>query len=382
MIVSEAKKVRTADPAKYAWSLLRKFQNVELLTRKLIEIHNVPSKYHDDARKQAQQLRYCLIQAREYFTAAESVSTATKPNLLYYGTMSLALAEILFKQSGDSSLDKARAENRHHGLTMTVGSVTKGSDLEVTAGAIRARPHEVLGVRHGTFELWHKTSREHPLTGELTTHLETGGSHLGYRNLFRAVDDPYPPIPSAGLTLAECLKSIPHMMEYFDRTSAHSTLVRGKSFAEVWPGPQWRAQYTMVFHPSALYPKYLELIRAEPSSINWMDIYEVGAAATIVLKSDWVNGSSNMPLPPVAAITTQEWRMWTNSPPLNEFGYLYVAIYLAGNYARYFPDKWLLDVETSAPLSLAIEELCSLCEWRAPWLTLCELDQTLYVPEA
>ncbi len=74
--------------------------------------------------------------------------------------------------------------------------------------------------------------------------------------------------------------------------------------------------------------------------------------------------------------------MWTNSPPLNEFGYLYVAIYLAGNYARYFPDKWLLDVETSTPLSLAIEELCTMCEWRVPWLALCELDQTLHVQDA
>jgi len=89
-----------------------------------------------------------------------------------------------------------------------------------------------------------------------------------------------------------------------------------------------------------------------------------------------------MPMPPAATITTEEWRMWMNSPSLNEFGYLYVAIYLAGNYARYYPDKWLLDVETSAALSLVIEELCALCEWRMPWLAMCELDKNLYVPEA
>ena len=68
--------------------------------------------------------------------------------------------------------------------------------------------------------------------------------------------------------------------------------------------------------------------------------------------------------------------MWTNNPTLNEFGFLYVGIHLAGNYARYFPDKWLLDVESSSPLSLSIEELCTLCEWRAPWL------QVLYVAES
>jgi hypothetical protein len=89
-----------------------------------------------------------------------------------------------------------------------------------------------------------------------------------------------------------------------------------------------------------------------------------------------------MPMPPAATLNTEEWRIWVGSPPLNEFGYLYVSLYLAGNYARYFPDKWLVDVETSTALALAIEELCAISEWRVPWLALCELDQTMYVIEA
>jgi hypothetical protein len=382
MIIREAQKVRTADPAGYAWAVLRKFQNVDLVARRLIELHSIPSKHHDAARKQAQQLRYCLIQAREYFAAAAVVSTATKPNLLYYGAMSLALAEILFKQSGDSSLDRARNENRHHGLTMTVGSVKKGGDLQAVADAIRARPHEVQGIRHGTFELWHRTSREHPLCGNVTAHLQSGGSHLLFRVIFQAIDSVYPAIPSVGITLAECIKSIPHMMESLYRTSIPSNLVRGKSSSEVWQGPHWQAQQTFIFHPNSQHPKYLELILADPNSVDRITIHEVGNAATIILNADWVNGAVRMPMPPAATITTEEWRMWMNSPSLNEFGYLYVAIYLAGNYARYYPDKWLLDVETSAALSLVIEELCALCEWRMPWLAMCELDQILYVPEA
>ena len=89
-----------------------------------------------------------------------------------------------------------------------------------------------------------------------------------------------------------------------------------------------------------------------------------------------------MPVPPAATIKTDEWRMWTNSPTLNEFGYLYVALFLAGNYARYYPDKWLADVESSSAISLAIEELCSMAEWRVPWLSLCEMDLKMYVNEA
>jgi hypothetical protein len=87
-------------------------------------------------------------------------------------------------------------------------------------------------------------------------------------------------------------------------------------------------------------------------------------------------------VPDAAMINTEEWRMWTNKPPLSEFGYFYVALFLAGNYARYYPDLWLLDVERSSPLALAIEELCTIAEWRVPWLSLSELGRVLLVQQA
>jgi hypothetical protein len=156
MVITQVSKVRTSDPSGFAWAGLRKFQNVENVAQKLEAIHKVPAKYKDAVRKQALQIRYCLIQAREYFTTAAAVTTATKPNLLYYGTMSLALAEILFKQSGESSLDKARQQNRHHGLTMTVGAIRKSATLSESAALIRAHPVEQGGLRKGTFELWRR----------------------------------------------------------------------------------------------------------------------------------------------------------------------------------------------------------------------------------
>lgn len=383
MIIRKVNKVRTADPCAFAWAALRKFQNVEMVAAKLQTIHSPPAKYKDDIRKQAKQIRHCLIQAREYFKAAEAVSLATKPNLLYYGIMSLALAEILFKQSGKSSLDKAREEHRHHGLTMTVGASSKSASLAEAAELIRARPIEKEGSRRGTFELWRRTMREHPLGGERTNYWPNSGSTIGFDNLYGASDDfRYPEIPNSGVTLAECFANLPLMAEHVVPAGIETVFVRGKCVSQAHHGDQWSENIVIILHPSHLVEKLIEEVKVNANAIERISITEASQGLIIQLHFDWINGDIYMPLPPAVMSNSDEWRMWVTTPALNEFGYFYVALYLAGNYARYYPDKWLDDVEASSALSLAIEELCEIATWRAPWLTLCELDQILHVNEA
>ena len=117
MIITEVSLIAGADTARYCWASLRRFQNVAFVEETLVDLHSLPRKHRKNVVKQAQQIRYCLHQAKEYHDAASAVGLATKPLLLYYSIMSLALAEILLKQSGDSSLDKARGEHKHHGLS-------------------------------------------------------------------------------------------------------------------------------------------------------------------------------------------------------------------------------------------------------------------------
>src|SRR5580692_7395436 len=94
--ITAARRVHASDPSAWAWAALRKFQNVEFVSRRIVQLHRLDPEWAKQSKKQARQLRYCLIQAREYFTGVQTVFLATKPNLLYYGIMSLALAEILF----------------------------------------------------------------------------------------------------------------------------------------------------------------------------------------------------------------------------------------------------------------------------------------------
>jgi len=318
MIIQNVTRVRTSDPGNFAWTKLRKFHNVELIADRIQNLQNVPIAQRGNVRKQAQQLRYCMVQAREYFKAAEAVSVATKPNLMYYGTMSLALSEILLKQSGLSSLDKARGEHRHHGLTMSVGGIPRGADLQNSGNHLRALPLETNGVRRGTFELWHRSSREHPLAGEITTVFPTRRSTSTYDGILGAIDAPYAPIPIHGLTMTDCLSSLPLMVEHITASGLQSQFVRGKCDSRVQPGGQWRQDIRLLLHPSSLITNLLESVRVNANTMHAMEFSEVGGGLQIDIKSDWINGTVSLPLPPAATVDTNEWRIWTNSPPLNE----------------------------------------------------------------
>jgi hypothetical protein len=59
---------------------------------------------------------------------------------------------------------------------------------------------------------------------------------------------------------------------------------------------------------------------------------------------------------------------------------LYVALYILGNYARYFPDLWMRDVEQSSPLALAVEKLLEVAAVRMPLAALSEMTRTCLVP--
>jgi hypothetical protein len=141
VIIEKVRRVVSSDLSHYAWAGLRRYQNVAFVEEQISELHALGKSAHANVRKQATQLRYCLIQAKEYFDASKSVTLATQPVLLYYSIMSLALAEVLLKQSGDSSLDRARGEHRHHGLELRTSSVAKDrDDLQTSASALRAVP--------------------------------------------------------------------------------------------------------------------------------------------------------------------------------------------------------------------------------------------------
>src|SRR5262245_60801115 len=142
MIIQLTTTIDDQDVGRACWARLRRFHNVLYVRDHICELHRiVDAKLKENARRQAENIRHCLQQAKEYADAAEAVSLATKPNLAYYSIMSLAIAEVLLKQIGEMYLEKMREAHAHHGLKLRTDSI-KGEEsrLDVVAEAMRAAP--------------------------------------------------------------------------------------------------------------------------------------------------------------------------------------------------------------------------------------------------
>ncbi|MGU3660502.1 YaaC family protein [Methylobacterium fujisawaense] len=216
MIIQSHTIVNSRDVSRYAWSELRRFHNVRYVYDIHKRINGIDDKYKKFAVKQAEQIRFCLIQAREYASAAEQVSLSTRPVLMYYSCMSLALAEILMKQTGDSSLDVARKVHNHHGLTLEIDEmkVKKGEDLRSVASAMRAEPMVRGGnIRAGTFELWHRSARGLPTVGKNTVLNQNMTSTTGTDIVFTVRDERMEELPRNGISLFDCFCLVPGFSE-------------------------------------------------------------------------------------------------------------------------------------------------------------------------
>jgi hypothetical protein len=329
------------------------------------------------------QIRYCLMQAEEYRTAANSVGLATKPNLLYYSTMSLALAELLLKHDGRYSLDRAREKHSHHGLRLVVDRMPATTDdLAMAASGLRAVPLETgSGHRLGTFALWHETARELPIVGQLTQNLQ-GGSTYRAEVIWKASDRNLANLPREGLNLMECLQFLPMMLNYLAPMDIVPKVLRGKLTKTDRIGPPYSSKTQLILHPSSpvLVDTFWSNVTFSASAVNNVDHIQLPSGGILNIVDNANSAPFTLNVPPGAMLSTDEIRFWPADQAVNEFGFLYLALFIAGNYARYFPDRWVHDIESSSPLAMAISYLMEVADLRTGVLALSEIDRSYHIP--
>jgi len=149
--------ITTSDVVAEAWRRVLEFANTDLPLEAITQRHGAAATKSDQQnyKKQAQQIRVTILQAREYFAAAEDSTLFTSPNHLYYGIVSLASAILLLLGNGEKALDRLRQStaNTHHGLDFTTAATanTSKTDLNILA-------QSYVEVREtGHFMNWYST---------------------------------------------------------------------------------------------------------------------------------------------------------------------------------------------------------------------------------
>jgi hypothetical protein len=174
------------------------------------------------------------------------------------------------------------------------------------------------------------------------------------------------------------------MLDFLPNYNITSKVVRGSLTVDKIQNPE-RTTFRIIIHPGnqPLVEEFFENFIVKPDAVDRVNLRKIPEGGGIItFYTDQIyNSPGTINVPNGSMWRKSEARFWPTPQPLNEFGFLYVALYIAGNYARYFPDKWLLDVEQASPLALAVEELLALVQHRMPALALSELTRVYQVPD-
>lgn len=380
MIITKTKIVSNSNVAQYAWRRLAQFQNIDFTTKLICDLHQLDSKQKSNARKQAEHIKYCLTQAKEYYDSSEVVSLATKPVLLYYCTMSLALAEVLLKQTGNSRLSALRANHNCHGLALNLASEPNTTEsLEVAASKIVAKSQTgSQGQPKGTFEVWRRSAREYPLGGYLTeVHGKTTSER--FETLFSPSNAPPPYLARKGINLHDCMTNLPYMADTLRRWGSRLEMVRATvSRNHIVASDE--VSTTIIIHPTSadLLDAFGSLCKLHSEYTNILNITEPPSGCII----EWnQNTDLAFSLPHSTCINSKDVYFTCSPDNLGEFGYIYLALHMLGNFARYYPDFWIKHIENNSPLANASDDLCNNVLTRLPLLTLSELSRQYQVLE-
>ena len=298
----------------------------------------------------------------------------------YYGVMSMALAESLLKQTADTRLSVLRQEHNCHGLSMVLPSLPKISDsANEVMQKLRALPQVGKDAKpKGTFEVWRRSARELPVGGEAK---EVHGASFssGFRALLIGDDAPFAALGKSGMSLGSCLENLPYMEDTLNRWGSRLSMIRA-TLAREHNQTNGNINYTFIVHPSHpdLVDQFNSQIVCSADFVNDLTVIEMPSGYILNYKE---NPHTHVSFPCSTSITTDATYFSCHKPQLSEFGNLYVALHIAGNFARYYPEIWIKHIESNSPLASLIETLCTNAQERLPLLMLSEMTQKYHVIE-
>lgn len=386
MIIRSPREVHS-NLLEYSLGRIRAYKNADYVVRRLVEVHELPTKSHRSARAVAEQIRACIINAQEHFSAAGAVSHTTKSLHLYYGLVHYALAMSIFKGGSDYRMDKLRELHASHGLTP---AITNKCDHRISftdlIRGMRAKPMYRPGraesglIPYGTFEVWRSQHREFPGATRLKKTSNTGGWYtVQCVGKFAGKDAPPKPLPRGGVALDQALLAIPALSTRLASLNVATNLV-GASLMMYLPEEQ-QGTLQIFLQPRPQFQEQIadfrNQIKFDGEAAKYIDVkeFEHGACYCEIRlgKDAAVRGAID--LPPIVYSTSLITHFSSSDWDLGEFGAYYITLFILGNIVRYYPDLWIPHVEADTEFAQVIEIVCDSAIERISVLAASELDR-------
>ncbi len=364
--------VTTQDTSAETWRRIMEFANTDLTIDALSRLHGIAgtNSLKSNYKKQAKQIRVSILQAREYFSAAESSSVITSPNHLYYGMVSLAAAIMLLCGDGEKALDKLRRTpgNRHHGLDFStnVSASTCGQDLKIF------RESQVVVRRDGFFLNWYRTLSDIALQYAITvTPPMTTRGTVGHEKLLS-------PTNIAG-TKRSVLDLVSHLPDLYTDLGQYGVqiAVSRTNMKVTKPDPtKLNATYEWRIHGAATPDHLQDILAAFRAPTRFASAFTTTAtesSKSCLVTFAVADADTMFSWPSIREDLNNDQFIYGDNLNTHEIVDAYLATYALSMLSRYFPDIWIECIDSHCKAASLIQRLISVLLRKFPVMALAAL---------
>lgn len=355
------------------WGRLLELSNTDAALHRISSIHGAaPNKsVTKNHTKQAQQIRACLLQAKEYFEAADASSLVTSPNHAYYGMVSLASSIMLMQGDGRKSLDRVRLDpsNRSHGLKFTTD--VKGSSASDRLRILQDSRVEVL--MDGHFKQWYvELPRAHRTYGKKTVINANNSTRVDFSPIGYFESPPFESLIGSKKTLLNLFQYLPdlngELRQYGFAPASSRWNIEQNVRHDASTVTQWLIHSAQ--SPDAL-ENVLSQFAAPERSIGGFQVeMDPGATGAIVAYRQTKDDDIFFRFPSSRLALTFDHYCYAEDTDIHEFADLYLAAFGLSMLSRYFPDIWLGVLESNCLAARLIERFSRVVNRKAPMLAL------------
>jgi hypothetical protein len=404
-MANDVSTIISENPVQELWKLLRFFKDINYCIKYHcyhLGISEEDYKKHKNNKnnfeKQAKQIGYCIRQAEEYFKASAQVGLATRPNLLYYGAVSLSKALILLRKDGDYSIDYLRKKERHqhHGLDIkkTFKDIKEDIDIKAFFEKLQCECYckqipnsetsEKSKIPWGHFPLFYEslTSNYVKIQTELIElNKSTGISFEVRQSAYEVL--PINTFLETPFNSLKILRTLPDMYFHLKRFDIQSNLCRGEVQLKVTDfyktdtlGERKLLESSYQYYcflnnlPNNLRNDFLNLFR----ELKFFEIMEEGENFLVFTAQAIIN-EQNQKLPfqivdMVDDITGQIFYIANPAEYLPEPAAYLVLLFNLSIICRYYPDVWVRIIDNNIPIAEITDSLLNIIYRKFPNLIL------------